>query len=234
MPPKISRAAAPRTGRGPADGKSFRASYFDDDTDASRWRRSLRPAPTMTALALLTIAIAVAISGCGARNIDPVRAPMTVVVRTTSTASATHADVAAPKHRPTAPADPVVQAHGRRDRQASGRRALGAGRSRARARHDRDPYRVRLADCGPDRQTQRQVARGDQQLAGNGKVGWIPASATSLTDVGWRIYVSARPPADHGPLRQRGRQADPDLDRRSRRDDPDRPLRGHRPAEHGR
>jgi lipoprotein-anchoring transpeptidase ErfK/SrfK len=28
------------------------------------------------------------------------------------------------------------------------------------------------------------------QLAGNGRLGWIPASATSLTEVGWRIYVS--------------------------------------------
>ena len=27
-------------------------------------------------------------------------------------------------------------------------------------------------------------------LAGNGRLGWIPASAASLTGVGWRIYVS--------------------------------------------
>src|ERR1700733_7817421 len=83
------------------------------DTDPSRWRRSLRPASTMTALALLTIAIAVAISGCGSAQTSTGSAhTMTVVVRTTSTASTTHADVAARKHRPTAPAAPSFKPTG--------------------------------------------------------------------------------------------------------------------------
>ena len=145
----------------------------------------------MTVLALLTIAIAVAISGCGSAQTSTRSAhTMTVVVRTTSTASTTHADVAARKHRPTAPAAPSFKPTGVAivKRPVAERSAPG-GRGRVLgtiATHTE----FGSVTAVPIVRRSGAWLGVRSVLAGNGRVGWIPASATSLTDVGWRIYVS--------------------------------------------
>ena len=210
------------------------------DTDPSRWRRSLRPSSTCAALALLAVLIAAVLSGCGSSGSAQSstahgRTHDGRPAETTSTAT-TPADVASPNHRSIGRPRPHArrQANRRRARQAPGRRALGAGRWRARARHDRDAHRVRVGDRGPGRQTQRRVARGDQRACRERASGLDPRVGDFADRRRLANLRQHRPPADHRPVRQSGRQADPDLDRRRRRDHPDRPLRGHRSAAHRR
>jgi lipoprotein-anchoring transpeptidase ErfK/SrfK len=161
------------------------------DTDPSRWRRSLRPASTMTTLALLATVTAVALSACGgSAQTSSKRQTVTVVVRTTSTVSAGHRDVATPKHRPAAPAAPPVKPtvvalvkHPVAERSAPGGGGHVLGTI---ATHTE----FGSATAVPVVRRKGAWLGVINVLAGNGRVGWIPASATSLTDVGWRIYIS--------------------------------------------
>jgi lipoprotein-anchoring transpeptidase ErfK/SrfK len=162
------------------------------DTEPSRWRRSLRPASTTSRLALLAVVIVAALSGCGSSGSGsaPHARTFTVVVRTTSTVTTTRADVATPKHRRTAPAPPAVKptAVARVTRPVAERSAPGT----------RGHVLGTLAThTGFGSVTAVPVVsrRGAwlgviSVLAGNGHLGWIPASAAALTNVGWRVYVS--------------------------------------------
>ena len=138
---------------------------------------------------------AVVLSGCGSSGGSQPSAArahtMTVVVRTTSTVSATRADVAAPHHQSTAPTPPPVKptvvALVRRPLVA--RSAPGGGRALGRIGTH--------TEFGSSTAVPVVKRRGAwlgviSLLAGNGHLAWIPASAqtTSLTNVGWRIYVS--------------------------------------------
>jgi lipoprotein-anchoring transpeptidase ErfK/SrfK len=162
------------------------------DTDPSRWRRSLRPASALPALALLAVVIAGALSGCGSSGgAQPSTArphTITVVVRTTSTA--THADVASPNHRsPTpaaAPIKPTAVALVRRP--VAARSAPGGGGHVLGTIATHTQFGSLTAV--PIVRREGAWLGVTSVLAGNGRLGWIPASATSLTSVGWRIYVS--------------------------------------------
>jgi lipoprotein-anchoring transpeptidase ErfK/SrfK len=165
------------------------------DTDPSRWRRSLRPSFTLPVLALLAVVFAALLSGCGSSGGSQPSAgrahTVTVVVRTTSTVSATHADVATPRDRSTtAPAAPPVKPT-----------AVALVRRPVAARSAPGGSGRMLGTIGPRTQfgstTAVPIARRQgawlgviSLLAGNGHLAWIPASATALTSVGWRIYVS--------------------------------------------
>jgi lipoprotein-anchoring transpeptidase ErfK/SrfK len=159
------------------------------DTDPSRWRRSLRPASTVLVLAAM---LAAALSGCGGSSSpsSAARAHTGTVVRTTSTVDGTHADVATPKHRSSAPARPPVKpttvALVRRpvaERSAPGGHGHVLGKL---GTHTEFGSRTAV----PVVRRRGSWLGVVSELAGNGHLGWIPASATSLTSVGWRIYVS--------------------------------------------
>jgi lipoprotein-anchoring transpeptidase ErfK/SrfK len=164
------------------------------DTDPSRWRRSLRPSFTLPVLALLAVVVAAVLSGCGSSGSTQPSAgrarTVTVVVRTTSTVSATDADVASPHHRSTAPAVPPVKPTAvalvkrpvaARSAPGGGGRVLGTIRTHT---------EFGSLTAVPIVRRQGAWLGVISLLAGNGHLAWIPASATSLTSVGWRIYVS--------------------------------------------
>jgi lipoprotein-anchoring transpeptidase ErfK/SrfK len=167
------------------------------DTDLCRWRRSLRPTLPMPVLALLAIVIAGVLNGCGSSgNGHPSSTSSSTstsgipVVRTSSHAGATHADVAAPKHR-SAPsgAPPItttVVALVKRsiaERSAPGHRGHVLGTLATHTEFG-SPTAV------PVVRRQGAWLGVISVLAGNGHVGWIPASAASLTGVALRIYIS--------------------------------------------
>jgi lipoprotein-anchoring transpeptidase ErfK/SrfK len=162
------------------------------DTDPSRWRRSLRPASALPVVALLAVVIAAALSGCGGSGSSdpPATAAQLTVVKTTASVSATHAEVATPNHRSTTPAPPPVKPTvvalvrrpvAERSAPRRGSRVLGTI-----ATHTQFGSLTAL----PVVRRQGAWLGVISELAGNGHLGWIPASATSLTGVGWRIYVS--------------------------------------------
>jgi lipoprotein-anchoring transpeptidase ErfK/SrfK len=164
------------------------------DTDPSRWRRSLRPSFTLAVLALLALVLAAVLSGCaGSGSVQPSAGrahTITVVVRTTSTVSATHADVAAPGHRSTVPAVPPVKptAVALVRRPVAARSAPGGG---GRVLGTIKPHtEFGSLTAVPIVRRQGAWLGVISVLAGNGHLAWIRASATSLTSVGWRIYVS--------------------------------------------
>ena len=142
-------------------------------------------------MALLALVIAAVLSGCASSGVtQPTTARAEKIVVRTTTASGNQADVVAPKHRSAVPAPatfkPTVVALVKRsvtERSAPGHRGHVFG------------------TIAPHTQfgspTVVPVVRREggwlgvvSVLAGNGHLGWIPASATSLTSVGWRIYVS--------------------------------------------
>jgi lipoprotein-anchoring transpeptidase ErfK/SrfK len=164
------------------------------NTNFSRRRRSLRPATTVPGLALLAVVIAAVLSGCGSSGSPrPSAVPahtMTVVVRTTTTVTTTHAEVAAPKHRQTTPGPPPV----RPTAVAVVNRAVAARSAPGRRGHVLGSLATHT-EFGSVTAVPVVARRGAwlgviSVLAGNGHLAWIPASATSLTGVGWRIYVS--------------------------------------------
>ena len=160
------------------------------DTDSSRWRR---PSPTGAGLALWAVVIAAVLSGCGGSGSgqasSPHRRTMTVI-RTSSHGGTGHADVATPKHRSAAPASPsfkptvvavVKRPVAERSAPDGGGHVLGTISTHT--------------GFGSVTAVPVVKRRGAwlgviSVVAGNGRLGWIPASATSLTAVGWRIYVS--------------------------------------------
>jgi lipoprotein-anchoring transpeptidase ErfK/SrfK len=164
------------------------------DTDPSRWRRSLRPALTLPVFALLAALMAGVLSGCASSaSSQPPAArahTVTVVVRTTSTVSATHADVASPNHRSTVPAPPPVKP----TVVALVRRPVAARSAPGRGGHvlGRIATHTEFGSLTAVPIVRREGAWLGviNVVAGNGHLAWIPASATSLTDVGWRVYVS--------------------------------------------
>jgi lipoprotein-anchoring transpeptidase ErfK/SrfK len=148
----------------------------------------------MSTVALLAVVIAAALSACGSSGSGsaPRARTFTVVVRTTSTVTTTRADVAAPKHRQTAPAPappavkPTVVARVTRpvaERSAPGKRGHVLGTL---ATHTE----FGSATAVPVVRRSGAWLGVISVLAGNGHLGWIPASATSPTNVGWRVYVS--------------------------------------------
>jgi lipoprotein-anchoring transpeptidase ErfK/SrfK len=164
------------------------------DTDFSRRRRSLRPASTVPGLALLALVLAAALSGCGGSGSPQPPATrthtMTVVVRTTTTVSATHAEIAAPKHRQTTPGPPPVKPTA----VALVKRAVAARSAPGRGGHVLGSIATHT-QFGSVTAVPVVERRGAwlgviSVLAGNRHLAWIPASATSLTGVGWRIYIS--------------------------------------------
>ena len=159
----------------------------------------MRPASTVhtpaspASLAVLAVVIAAALSGCGsAGRAQPSAArahTLTVVVRT-ATGSTTHADVATPKRRRATPASPPVKltvvARVRRpvaERSAPGDSGHVLGTITRKTQFG-SPTVV------PVVRRQGGWLGVINLLAGNGHLGWIPVSATSLTGVGWRIYIS--------------------------------------------
>ena len=210
------------------------------DTDSSRWRRSVRTD--------VGRAGAGAAGGRGRRRAQRLRAApgssgsrpprtrgtITVVVRTTQ---------------------PRRQRRPRRRRHA---RAIGSVRARGPVRSRptvvavvKRPVAERSAPgggghvlgtletthagfgsvtVGPGRQTRNGAWLGViSLLAGNGRLGWIPASATSLAAVGWRIYVSIDRQQITVLFANQDRPADPDIDRR-RRARPRRPAASPSPT----
>jgi lipoprotein-anchoring transpeptidase ErfK/SrfK len=163
------------------------------DTDSARWRRSVRPASTVPAVVLLAVVIAAALGGCGSSSAGQraaARGHTTTVVRTTSTGSASHADVATPKRRTAASGPPAVKptvvAVVKRpvaERSAPGHHAHVLGTL---ARHTE----FGSITAVPVVRRKGAWLGVISELAGNGHLGWIPASATSLTGVGWRVYIS--------------------------------------------
>jgi lipoprotein-anchoring transpeptidase ErfK/SrfK len=163
------------------------------DTDPSRRRRLPWPA-----FVLPWLLLAVALAGCGAAtssgHTHGATAPVgststgstsTASTSTASTTSATHADVSTPKARPATVPTTVV---------AIVKRAVPLRSAPETAGHV-------IATLATHTQFGSVTAmpvvkrRGSwlgviSVLAGNGRIGWIPASATSLTTVGWRIYIS--------------------------------------------
>ena len=159
------------------------------DTDSSRWR----PSSTWRVPALLAVVVAAVVSGCGGSGSGQPSAAhgrTMTVVRTSSHAGRSHADVAAPKHRSAAPAPPsfkptvvavVTRPVPERSAPGGGGEVLG----------------TITTHTGFGSVTAVPVVKRSgawlgviSVLAGNRRLGWIPASATSLTTVGWRIYVS--------------------------------------------
>jgi lipoprotein-anchoring transpeptidase ErfK/SrfK len=143
-------------------------------------------------LALLAVAIAAALAACGSSSArDPAASThartMKVVAQRTSS-SGTHADVAAPKHRSStaASAPPTVV--------AIVKRAVGLRSAPGHAGHVLGTIKTHT-EFGSVTAVPVVKRRGAwlgviSLLAGNGGLGWIPASATSLTSVRWRIYIS--------------------------------------------
>jgi lipoprotein-anchoring transpeptidase ErfK/SrfK len=160
------------------------------DTDPSRWRRSLRPALAMPVVVLLAVVIAAALGGCGGSGTSDPAATSAQLTVVKTTGSGSQADVATPNHPPAAPGPPPVKPtvvalvrHPVAERSAPRRGAHVLGtigtHTQFGSRTAVPVVRHRGAWLGVI-----------SDLAGNGHLGWIPASATSLTDVGWRIYVS--------------------------------------------
>jgi lipoprotein-anchoring transpeptidase ErfK/SrfK len=163
------------------------------DTDSVRWRRSVRPTSIVPMLALLAAVIAAALSGCGGSTARPLGGhahTMTVVVPNTSTGSAANDDVATPNQRPPAPRSPsfnstavavVKRPVAERSAPDGGGRVLGVIGTHT---------EFGSVTAVPVVRRKGAWLGVTSVLAGNGHLGWIPASATSLTSVGWRIYVS--------------------------------------------
>jgi lipoprotein-anchoring transpeptidase ErfK/SrfK len=165
------------------------------DTDPSRWRRSLRPSSTGATPALLAVLVgAVAVlSGCGSSSspqLSTAHGRTMTVVRPSSHAGTSHADVATPKHRSATPARPsfkptavAIVKHPVAERSApdGGGHVLGTITTHTEFGSVTAVPVVRRSG------TWLGVIA---VLAGNERLGWIPVSATSLTAVGWRIYVS--------------------------------------------
>jgi hypothetical protein len=147
----------------------------------------------MPMVALLTVVLAAALSGCGATGNSASSAtggPLTVVVKTTSGVTATRAAVATPNHRSTAPGPPPVKP----TVVALVRRRVAERAAPRRGGHVLGTIATHT-EFGSLTAVPVVTRRGKwlgviSQLAGNGHLGWIPASAASLTGVGWRIYVS--------------------------------------------
>jgi lipoprotein-anchoring transpeptidase ErfK/SrfK len=164
------------------------------DTDPSRWRRSLRPTSILLVPALLAALIAVVLSGCASSGPTQPSAGgtnrVTVVVRTTSTASATRADVAGPHHRSTAPAAPPVKPTvvARIRRSVVARSAPGGGGRVLGTIATRTEFGSLTAV--PIVRRRSAWLGVISLLAGNDHLAWIPVSATSLTSIRWRVYVS--------------------------------------------
>jgi len=144
-------------------------------------------------LALLAVVIAAVLTGCGSSSSDSDAASsthastLTVVARATSTAG-THADVATPKHRSSTVASPRPTVVAIVKRAAALRSAAGhAGHVLGTIKTHTDFGSVTAVPVVKRRGAWLGVI---SVLAGNRNLGWIPASATSLTSVRWRIYVS--------------------------------------------
>jgi lipoprotein-anchoring transpeptidase ErfK/SrfK len=145
----------------------------------------------MPVLALLAAVIAAALSACGSAGSvqSSTTRTVTVVVHTTS-ASATHRDVATPKRRPAAPVPPPIKSTVvARVKRAVGERSAPGHRGRVLG-----TIAAHTAFGSP---TAVPVVRREgawlgviSVLAGNGHLGWIPASAASLSSDNWRIYIS--------------------------------------------
>jgi lipoprotein-anchoring transpeptidase ErfK/SrfK len=147
----------------------------------------------MSVLALLAVVIAAALGGCGSsgsgRPSGQSARTLTVVVRTTSTVT-TRADVATPKHQQSAPAPPAVKPTvvARVTRPVAERSAPG---KRGHVLGTLGTHTEFGSVTAVPVVTRRGAWLGViSVLAGNGQLGWIPASATASTNVGWRIYVS--------------------------------------------
>jgi lipoprotein-anchoring transpeptidase ErfK/SrfK len=163
------------------------------DTDSSRWWRSTRPSSSGAVLALLAVVIAAVLSGCGGSGSGKPLAPpglTMTVVQTSRHAATTHPDVATPKHRPAAPARPsfnptavalVKRPAAERSAPDGGGHVLGTITTHT---------EFGSVTAVPVVKRSGAWLGVINVLAGNGRVGWIPASATSLAAVGWRIYVS--------------------------------------------
>jgi lipoprotein-anchoring transpeptidase ErfK/SrfK len=153
----------------------------------------MRPASTMSVLASLAVVIAAALSGCGSSGSAQPSAGhrhTVTVVRTSSHAGTTHADVAAPKHRSTATASPPVKMtvvalvkHSVTERSAPDQAGHVLGTLAAHTQFG-SPTAV------PVVRRKGGWLGVISVLSGNGHVGWIPASTTSLTGVAVRIYIS--------------------------------------------
>jgi lipoprotein-anchoring transpeptidase ErfK/SrfK len=180
------------------------------DTAATRWRRLAR---AIVSLALPALAIAVVTAGCGgssgAASSDRSARTVTVIVhhgRTTATASATPSTqtgtdaggAGTNTNHATGPGATAANPHTgpkvRPTTLAIIRRAV-AMRS---APGDTGHVLGRVAthtSFGSSTALPIVVRRGQwlgvtSLLAGNGRLGWIPRSAVSLSQTEWRIYVS--------------------------------------------
>lgn len=144
-------------------------------------------------LVALAVLIAAALTACGSSSHSDTASSahgqtITDVAQRTS-AGGTHADVAAPKHRSStaAPAPPPTVV-------ANVKRAVALRSAPGRAGHVLGTIKTHTA-FGSATAVPVVKRRGAwlgviSLLAGNGRLGWIPASGTSLTSVRWRIYVS--------------------------------------------
>ncbi len=161
------------------------------ETDPPRCRPPRRPAPTLLVAAFLALAMIAALTGCGrssgTRGSTALRHTDTVVG---TTGSAGHADVASPKHGSATPAppevNPTVVALVKRpvaERSAPGRGGHVLGTLARQTQFG-------SATAVPIVKRKGAWLGVISELAGNGHLGWIPASATSQMKVGWRIYVS--------------------------------------------